>query len=73
MKAKFIFYKIKLGFKKMSKLSSNVIGKEIQKLKEIKSQLEREAPEMVTPEVVAAIYKEINEEDRINYYENNKF
>ncbi|MDK2579195.1 hypothetical protein [Citrobacter portucalensis] len=54
----------------MSILSNNVIGKEIQKLKEIKSQLEREAPEMVTPEIVAAIYREINTSDRAFFAEN---
>ncbi|MBJ9212011.1 hypothetical protein I5481_09040 [Citrobacter freundii] len=54
----------------MSILSSDVIGKEIQKLKEIKEQLQREVPEFVCPEIVAAIYKEINESDRAFYAEN---
>lgn len=66
---KFKFTKVK----KMSILSNDVIGKEIKKLKEIKLQLEREEPSLVTPEIVAAIYNEINEEDRVNYYANNKF
>lgn len=66
-----IFNKFKsLKVKHMSTLSNNVIGKEIQKLKEIKSQLEREAPEMVTPEIVAAIYREINTSDRAFFAEN---
>lgn len=66
-----IFNKFKsLKVKHMSILSNNVIGKEIQKLKEIKSQLEREAPEMVTPEIVAAIYREINTSDRAFFAEN---
>lgn len=66
---KFKFTKVK----EMSILSNDVIGKEIKKLKEIKLQLEREEPSLVTPEIVAAIYNEINEEDRVNYYANNKF
>lgn len=66
-----IFNKLKFNkVNNMSILSNNVIGKEIQKLKEIKEQLQREAPEMVTPEVVAAIYREINTADRAFFAEN---
>lgn len=66
-----IFDKFKFNkVNNMSILSNNVIGKEIQKLKEIKEQLQREAPEMVTPEVVAAIYREIATADRAFFAEN---
>ncbi|ENL8185153.1 hypothetical protein AB6F95_004637 [Salmonella enterica] len=49
----------------MNKLiPANTISEEISKLKQIKEQLSQEAPELVTPEIVASIYNEINAYER---------
>lgn len=58
---KYKFIKVK----KMNKLiPANTISEEISKLKQIKEQLSQEAPELVTPEIVASIYNEINAYER---------
>ncbi|EHG2442589.1 hypothetical protein J4061_004476 [Salmonella enterica] len=57
-------FKLTTKANKMSNPTDKEIDEEIEKLIRIKRKLSDKAPEMVTPEIVAAIYRELATADR---------